>query len=443
MKGKALKFSDALHLSWSNISQHKSRSVIIVLTISVLFGVVMAFNFMLEGLGETTFDAAMQASDGKIYIVTGYDSPLDTGKDGFYRDGELKDMYEEIRALAEQHHGQIIGRYLQYNIGNSRWIVNKELAERFGNLDLSKLEGHQVPYVSPRMEPEDFDKSLKNPDGTRDKSLVKVGTYPSLAPGKPTLPGFNPLNLLLSRMGGGYPTNPLIVDDGSDRITEYLQNIINQYGYERNLTPYLDQDVIMFDNYDDAVAYYWNVAYGNERLPKYIEVSGSEKYAMLSSEQFSDVIGAELITRNTRNTLIFIEIFLIIVAVVIATLTFAHIIDQDATTIALYRSLGASTGNIYLVYFLYLLEMCVLAVLACIVMAMVLAGLLWLFNADALAKRLQEFYMLSSTPKVVLFGFDSLFYGIVGSIMIIAPITLLLTLHNFSNQHIAKKLKED
>ena len=40
-----LKFSDALRLSWSNIAQHKKRSAIIILTISLLFGVVMGFNF--------------------------------------------------------------------------------------------------------------------------------------------------------------------------------------------------------------------------------------------------------------------------------------------------------------------------------------------------------------------------------------------------------------
>jgi len=442
MKGKALKFSDALHLSWSNISQHKSRSVIIVLTISVLFGVVMAFNFMLEGLGKTTFDAAMQASDGKVYVATGYGEVSSFNEGDYFKIDSIESAEKLLEENAERYHGQIVGWVTQCNgVGNTRWVISKELAERFGNLDLSKLEGHQVPYVSPRMEPEDFDKSLKNPDGTRDKSLVKVGTYPATEPRSPTLPGLNPLNLLLSRMSGSYPTNPLIVDDGSGRVTQYLQRMAEQNNTQANIHD-LKQFVVMFDNYDDAIAYYWDTANG-ESIPKDIETPDGRKYVIHSGEDFSDVIGAELITRNTRNTLIFIEIFLIIVAVVIATLTFAHIIDQDAATIALYRSLGASTGSIYLVYFLYLLEMCVLAVLACIVMAMVLVGLLWLFNADALAKRLQEFYMLSSTPKVVLFGFDSLFYGIVGSILIIAPITLLLTLHNFSNKHIAKKLKED
>ena len=87
--------------------------------------------------------------------------------------------------------------------------------------------------------------------------------------------------------------------------------------------------------------------------------------------------------------------------------------------------------------------MCILAVVACIVIAAILVGALWLVNANALAQRLQNYYMLDTTPKVTLFRFDNLFYGIIGSVMLIAPITLLFTLRNFSSKHIAKKLKED
>lgn len=46
----SLKFSDALRLSWSNIAQHKKRSAILVVTIALLFGLVMGFNFLTSGI---------------------------------------------------------------------------------------------------------------------------------------------------------------------------------------------------------------------------------------------------------------------------------------------------------------------------------------------------------------------------------------------------------
>lgn len=436
-----LKFSDALHLSWSNIAQHKGRSAIVILTISILFGVVMAFNFMLEGLSKTTSDAAMQASDGKIYIAAGYNEIASINEGNYFKVDNLEDAEKAIVESAKRYHGQIIGQVVQYNdVGSSRWTINQELAERFDELDFDKLQEDQIPYVGPKVEDEFFDLYLKDADDNKDKLLVKVGTYPATEPGSPTLPGFNPLNLLLSGIHGFY-TAPLMVDDGSGKVMRYLEKMAEQNNTQE-VIPYIEQFVVMFDNYDDATAYYWDIANG-KNIPKDIETSDGKKYVSYSEELFSNVISAELSIKNLRYTLILIEILFIVVAVIIATLTFAHIIDQDATTIALYRSLGVGTGNIYSIYFLYLLEMCILAVVACIVIAAILVGVLWLVNANALAQRLQNYYMLDTTPKVTLFRFDNLFYGIIGSVMLIAPITLLFTLRNFSSKHIAKKLKED
>lgn len=138
-----------------------------------------------------------------------------------------------------------------------------------------------------------------------------------------------------------------------------------------------------------------------------------------------------------------IEIIFIVVAIIVATLTFAHLIDQDAATIALYRSMGANTSSIYLIYLLYLLELCALAILSCILIALTLVGIMWLWNHAALASRLESYYYLDSPPKVRLFGINKIILWVVGSIIIIAPISLLLTLRRFSAKHITKQLKED
>lgn len=57
-----LKFSDALRLSWGNVAQYKKRSAIIILTISLLFGVIMGFNFITSGI-EAAAGLCSQAND--------------------------------------------------------------------------------------------------------------------------------------------------------------------------------------------------------------------------------------------------------------------------------------------------------------------------------------------------------------------------------------------
>ena len=136
-------------------------------------------------------------------------------------------------------------------------------------------------------------------------------------------------------------------------------------------------------------------------------------------------------------------VVLLIVATLIAVMSFAHLIDQDAATVALYRAMGASTGDIYLVYFLYLVELCLLAMVATVVIAFGLIAGLAVTSVGALAERLQEFYGLMELPQVTLFRLNGAFWAILVVILAVAPLTLVLTMRRFSAKHLAKKMKED
>lgn len=451
-----LKFSDALRLSWSNITQHKKRSAAIILTISILFGVIMAFNFMLQGLRGTILDAALQANDGKVYLQTGYQNISEINEGDFRPVNDLETAQEMIREEVARYDGQILGTMTvyQHQIGSTRWVINQAVADAVGSLELNldKLEPDQIPFLAPEFENVHFQGYLAN-NGKKDEQLVQVGTYPSTGTGSPTLPGFNPLNLLLSMVYGSSTTAPpLIIDDGTERVEKYIQEMaetkVKQDGYYYENVEQLFEAwppetyfIAEFDNYDDAVNYYYD-SNASKDIPAKILI-GEKKYSLLNMDIFGRVIYLRLDFDNLQFMLTAIEVLFIIIAVLIATFTFAHLIDNDAATVALYRSLGASTGNIYLIYFLYLVELCLLAVLSCIVIAFVFSGAMWLFNAGALAERLKEYYILKDLPKVNLFGFNRMFFWTIGSIMIVAPISLLFTMRHFSTKHIAKKLKED
>ena len=444
-----LNFSEALRLSWSNIAEHKKRSVAIIVTISILFGAIMGFNFMLQGLRNTVLDVALQANEGKIYLETGYQNISSINEGDFTELADLEAAQKIVRDTIAYYHGKIIGEITTYQVGSTRWVINQAVADAIGEIELNldELNPDQIPFLAPEFEIEYFQGYLWD-NGEKDKRLVKVGTYPSTKHGSPTLPGFNPLNLLLGRVYGSADSYPLIIDDGSGKVTNHINSMaqrqVDQYGYESvaqvfEVWPPEKYYIAVFDSYDDAVVYY--NAYG-DNSPKLIQID-EKKYSILNMDIFGRVIYLELDFNNLQFMLTAIEVLFIIIAILIATFTFAHLIDQDAATIALYRSLGASTGNIYLIYFLYLVELCLLAVLSCVMIAFVFAGVMWLFNAGALAERLKEYYILKDLPKVNLFGFNGMFFWTIGSIMIIAPISLVLTLRRFSAKHIAKKLKED
>lgn len=447
-----LKFSDALRLSWSNIAQHKKRSMAIILTISILFGVIMAFNFMLQGLQGTILDAALQANDGKVYLETGYQNISSINEGDFTELADLEVAQKIVRDTVADYHGKIVGELTLYQVGNTRWVISQAVADAVGELELNlnELGPNQIPFLAPESESEYFQGYLWN-NGKKDERLVRVGTYPSTEAGSPTLPGLNPLNLLLSMVyGSSTAAPPLIIDDGSGKVAEYINSMaqakVEEGGYYESVEQVFEvwlpemYYIAVFDDYDDAAAYYYD-AYKDDS-PKYIQVDG-RKYSILNMDIFGRVIYLRLDFDNLQFMLMAIEVLFIIIAVLIATFTFAHLIDSDAATVALYRSLGASTGNIYLIYFLYLIELCLLAVVSCILIAFILVGIMWLGNAGALAERLKDYYFLKDLPRVNLLGFNGMFFWTIGSIMIVAPISLLFTMRHFSAKHIAKKLKED
>lgn len=101
-----LKFWDALNLSWRDIVQHKGRSAIIVLTISVLFGILMGVNFVLRGLEVSALNASVTRADGVAY-VSSYHRDVTTGKQ--------TNNKEAIQRRLKDNHGVVVGFLKDYS----------------------------------------------------------------------------------------------------------------------------------------------------------------------------------------------------------------------------------------------------------------------------------------------------------------------------------------
>lgn len=445
-----LKFSDALRLSWGNIAQYKKRSAIIVLTISLLFGVIMGFNFIASGIEETMVAASAGQTSGEVYIEARYGSwGSNADFESIGSPEELtqislvstidEEADQKVRERVAEYGGEIAGYYCYYQLDYPYRVIDKSVVEQFIDVELweSVPEGKMAVIM-----PEDW-KPPMNMDNFRKRlgdSLYRVGSIPSTEPGTPVLAGFNPLNVILAQLAGVTNNDFWLIDDGSGKVEQFIEEQLGAYlGEDQgwyNTMPVRKVAVAKFDDPFKVAAF---------------AVPEEEKFGVKSYMNFhyntQDLFGTTLMVVDSFNTqkvlLVAVEILLLIVATLIAVMTFAHLIDQDAATVALYRAIGASARDIHLIYFLYLVELCLLAVVAAIVIAFVFIGGLALTSVGALAERLQAFYHLDYLPKVKLFMFNEAFWFIVAVIMMVAPLSLLLTMRRSSAKHIAKKLKEE
>ncbi len=448
--GMTIKLSDAFKLSWNNIGEHKKRSLIIILTISLLFGVIMGFNFITSGIEETTIKASAGQTGGDVYIKARYGSWARNDDFDFISTPDeiaqisLEPVLDEeddkkIRERAEEYGGEVVGYYWYYQLDYPYQVIDKSVVDVFIDNSLwNKVPEDKIPAIMPEgWKPP---QNMENLEERLGNTLYRVGSIPSTEIGEPTLAGFNPLNIILAQLPSATNDDFWLVDDGSGKVEQYIQEQLEKYlsedGGWYNTTPIQKTAVVKFADPYQATAF---------------ASPDEEKFGIKVYTDFEynaqDLLGTTLMVIDSFNTqkvlLITVEILLLIVATIIAVMTFAHLIDQDAATVALYRAMGASTGNIYLIYLLYLIELCLLAIVATIMIAFIFIALLALTSTGALAERLQEFYSLDYLPEITLFMFNGAFWFILFVIMMVAPLSLLFTMRRFSAKHIAKKLKED
>lgn len=463
-----LKFGDAVRLSWTNIAQHKGRSAVIVLTMAVLFGAVMGFVVLMEGLKQTLVEASVQETDGKLYVLvsednsgTGYNDMIRTPEEVDGVDltpviGESKQV--RIEKKLSEYGGEMVGYVWRYGLVDFEYnVIDEGLAKKFIKEEMEDVPEGEMPILVTKGW--SWDEALLNADGELREKLkqrvedttYKVGELPGTQDGTLSLGGANPLNIILDMVSMGRYSGIYLIDDGTGRVEEYVREQIKIYLSEAaelgdgtvmlpggDISP-VKMMVARFDDPEKADEYSTQM----ETIMGIFKVSSDVKAKDRAYDLWGNTMSIMGAFETWDSLLSMLEVILIIVAVVVATFTLAHVIDQDAATIALYRSMGASTNNIYAIYFLYVLELCGLAVLTCLGMTVIFVGLVWMLSGGALAVRLQEFYMLSSRPKVWLFGVNGMFWKIIIMVMVVAPLAIGLSSRRFTPQHIAKKLKED
>lgn len=136
-------------------------------------------------------------------------------------------------------------------------------------------------------------------------------------------------------------------------------------------------------------------------------------------------------------------VVLFVVAAVVLAFTLAHLVSQSARTFALYRSLGASCGQILGVYFLYLLEICLWATVLTAGLAIVLAGVSTVVGWSYLVEQFSKYYSGASFFPPVLIGVNWTCAGVLVAIIGLAPVAFLLCLDQFSEKKMTLKIKGD
>ncbi len=161
-------------------------------------------------------------------------------------------------------------------------------------------------------------------------------------------------------------------------------------------------------------------------------------------EIYSNQMGVYRYFREKNQDLVWpVTVVLVIVSAFILAFTMAHLIASSTKTFVLYRSIGATRGQLLMIYFVYLMELCAASALFAVAVALILAGILTAAFWNYLSTQLHEFYPEASSFWPILIGVNWREMAVLVSMFMVAPVSFLLCLDQFSNKKIAQKLKGD
>lgn len=176
-----------------------------------------------------------------------------------------------------------------------------------------------------------------------------------------------------------------------------------------------------------------------------------QAYDFIESVQAKNCSASEIIGNHTsiyarfltlRKATRVIKYILLVVAVVITVFTLAHLLSQETATVALYRTLGATKADIMLIYFLVLLGIMFRTIIFALGIGLALSGIVTLLNLKDLGELLPRFYQTENLGPVILIGVSERTLGMLDLMILVAPLSFLLTLDQISGRGLARRLKE-
>ena len=450
-----LRLRDALRLAFVNLAGNRRRTSLIIMTVVVLFAPMLSLAFLAQGIRNSILDTSALQTGGAVYIQTGFLADIYYGAEERIITPAPENADAILRERIAAHHGEIVGTVTaaRRSLGWDYDLISASAIETFqGDTAPSLAANATTPatglntsttntLASPLPAITNSNLHLSDP------ALSVLATYP----GTQTLFSLQGASAALGFFTdaiSGTPSQTFLIDDGSPAIQSYRDQALadwrarcqQTYQSTCDYRPSLPEPyVVRFINPRDAAAYQTTAGFDSLRYGYDTDAD----YQYLIADLFNNTLSAAGATTSAQFIIYVVMGAFLILALILIVTTLSHAADEDAATIALYRSLGASTRAVHLIYFFYLLLLYLFAALISFLVALLFASLIALIVATPFAASLQTFYQLSAPPTISCLGLDGFALLLLAAILLIAPLALLLTFHQFSAKHLSRKLKNE
>lgn len=436
-----MKLKNTLQLAWQSLKNDKKRSFLTILTMGIIFTVVFAANFWLQGIENTYLRFAGEKTYGLVSIplreLESFNT--ETGEVSFkelsadFIESEKSRLISEVEMFGGQYL-DVVSYDNQYNL-----ILPKGIIKEYIEIDLSSAPSEATPILITDDKIDSWQQTLENNSSavarTTKSFEARLNNYQSV---RSSYLGQTVVSQEINYYIVGFAPDGFSITDLS---YEYLQK--GQYNI---LDPILKlittpkSRSIVFDatsskENNSAVLNLLFSFDSRSAARNYLQsdkVNSSSRDHDDSKADFSIIIGADTDFYSSMSflhlALDVISAFLVVVALTIIIFTSIRLVDNDQKVIALYRSLGASSRQIRVIYLARFFLLSLFATLSAFFLALIALLIYSRVEQSHLSTIFTLAFSLSEAPNIVILGLN-------WEIAVIAMISLLASplLAVFSN----------
>lgn len=455
-----MRIIDYLRLGFAGVKAHKKRAFTVVIIVGLLFSVVTAGVFVLQGLENTVLAEMLAPTDGKVLVI----SSVDTNVCG--EDCDITAGVAEIKKNVERYGGEIIPAEISQTTDGMFYklkedvfvdaqnrsesdvtevVVPLEVAAKLADIEMPERDAEVTEQLDAIKEVREKTLHQTVESKTKEKyyiaKILPGGVYISSLSLAIIEQGGNPLDLILGQINTGASQNFVIktaavepaVDSDSIEPPSGFVAMEDMDAEEMGIV------FAQFENIEAAYKYYQDKVNYCLETDRVFNMCGKDyKYQVVSA------VSNPLTTyENLQNAWLVFKIVaavLVVIAVIIALSTYARLIGKDLKIISLYHALGATKGQIRVVYAVYLLMLSVMAVGFAVIVGLILAAVLSMVNMEALRSAWSLAFGMEA-GAVWLVGWNNLIWWLAGAMLLTAVVAIILGNGNFTSKELAKKMK--
>lgn len=405
-----MKLQDYLKLGTVGIRAHKRRVVIVVGVVSALVSVLVAGCLVIQGVENVALVEMTRATEGKVLLSVRVDGEVC---------GDECDEAEEnerIRARVREYGGEIVGTEMIANAdGGFYQVEGFEVA--------GVPEGVPVVLVSMGTAARWLGIGMDAPVMNKESQMKLAERIRSEAVGKIVETEHGGKYYIAGFLSGGALKGSLAVSESRDYnsldlvlgavSTGSSQSLVIGGKIDGMVTPVV---VAGFTKVEDAERFYQDEEnYCTEMNRANGRCGKNYRYNVV--QLVSEPLTLRENMQGVWRVYKVVSVILMVIALAIEISTYVRLVQQDKKTIALYRAMGATRGQIRRVYGVYLLVLSLMVVGFAMTVGLVLALVVSMVNAEALTQAFTLGFGVE-VGQIWLIGWNAWIWGMMGVVLL-------------------------